>query len=199
MFCLLACDSYQNNVANGKAHIDSKTKLKVVTSVDYYISRDYAMNMFKSCQDVHVYNSDTLTVFDLICTKTNCTLEELLHSFSTVNANKVVPLSIDFKITDAKYIVVGNKTFVPVNPKTMPCTGRCSHKNCRTTPSSPTPEPKPCPHGSCFSGEVRLVPLFTSPYLLIFNANDWCLRLKRIEIPESKTALLLPTIVSPTL
>lgn len=130
MFCLLTCDSYQSTVAGGSAHVDPKSKRKVVTSVDYYVSRDYAFGMYNSCQDV--YFNDTVTVFDLFCQKINCTLEEVLNAIGS-SETAFIPLSVNFKVTGAKYIVDGNKTFVPINPDTTPCKDRCSCKNCRSS------------------------------------------------------------------
>ncbi|VDH98572.1 Hypothetical predicted protein [Mytilus galloprovincialis] len=139
MFCLLVCSSYQSTLASANVTIDSFTKQKIVTSVDYYVARDYVDGMFNSCANVRTPYSNEKAI-SRMCgeTASACTPENFLK-FVGSKSNRLVTYAISFKETDKPFVRVGNKTFVPMNYTTTPCTDRCQCKDCNTTVCPPPP------------------------------------------------------------
>ncbi|CAG2211111.1 NPC1 [Mytilus edulis] len=139
MFCLLVCSSYQSTLASANVTIDSSTKQIEVTSVDYYVSRDYVDGMFNSCANVRTPYSNEKAINRMCVEGTSACTPKNFLKFVGSKSNRLVTYDVSFKETDKPFVRVGNKTFVPMNYTTTPCSDRCQCMYCNTTGCSSPP------------------------------------------------------------
>lgn len=146
LYCYSTCDpkhsKYFKVVKTQKAN-----NVTLINSVKYFVSKDTANGMYRSCKDVQMpsANEKAISIFCGHRAK-DCTIKKWLDYMGTTT-NGHTPFQIDFNITDAHDLAD------PMNYTSYKCdqaygnTSACSCQDCEAScaPIPPPPKPKePC-------------------------------------------------------
>lgn len=134
IFCDLTCSADQSNFINvtGTDHGINGT---FITSIDFYIMREYGQRMYDSCKGVFVPSANTLAL-DMLCGSwgaSRCYLDRWFEYLGSSKKNPYVPFDINYIWSSN----VSSSTYTPLNLTAVPCheslnnvTTKCSCLDC---------------------------------------------------------------------
>ena len=148
-FCLTTCDPDQAawmNVSAGGLQYNDKDKTWAITSVDIYVSDEYADNLYDSCENVQ-YPQASTRVIDIMCGTTECSPDKWLTYLGDPTANHESPFMMKYYLTSNDSLHGGliAKTYDYMECNTTDINFQCSCSDCNA-PNVCPPPPQPPPN-----------------------------------------------------
>ena len=146
-FCLTTCDPDQAgwmNVSEGGSK-PYKDNMYAITSVDIYISEEYADNLYDSCRNVQ-YPQYSTKVIDLMCGTTECSPKKWLDYLGNAKANGKSPFAMNYHYVTSNDSLHGGlfaKTYNFMECNTTDLDYQCSCSDCNGSNVCPSPPHAP--------------------------------------------------------
>ena len=171
-FCLTTCDPDQAawmNVSDGGLTYDSADKKWSITSVDIYVSEEYADDLYTSCENVQ-YPQASTKVIDIMCGTTECSPFKWLNYLGDPNANHESPFMMKYYITNNSSLDGGliAKPYDYMECNTTDLDYQCSCSDCNAQNVCPPPPQAPPNTFPYFKITVIVVSVGASLSVLIF-------------------------------
>uniref|UniRef100_A0A1I8BCM5 SSD domain-containing protein n=1 Tax=Meloidogyne hapla TaxID=6305 RepID=A0A1I8BCM5_MELHA len=155
-FCQFTCSPMQANFVRITEMLNNSNAIydheAYISKVEYYVSSDYAQQLFDSCKNVRTTTGDF--VLSILCGTSidNCTPERLFKYIGTYNKAINIPFTIDVIIADNQILSTNpyqkQRLIKPMNTTTFKCNqssdlsdSPCSCVDCLSACTSSAPFP----------------------------------------------------------
>ncbi len=170
-FCLTTCDPDQSawmTVSAGGLTYNSDSKNWSITSVDIFVSDQYADDLYNSCENVQ-YPQASTKVIDIMCGTTECSPDKWLNYLGDPTANHESPFMMKYNITsDSLHGGLVAKPYDYMECNTTDLNYQCSCSDCNAPNVCPPPPQAPPNTFPYFEITVIVVSVGASLSVLIF-------------------------------